>query len=249
MIVQHATIGGQSLMQRQRKTFVVLPVADARRNLPIALILHRDLARRRMHDGHGRRRRTRRQLLVAKARRIQWVDGHLVNLNQTTVRARRVSLTTTTAACCVSHRHWRLRVQIGVRRPNALHFVVHELVERSACRRNLFRFLVLRGTHQIRLVDLFGQQVSVFRMHNLFFAHVFTQNGIIFDFAFLVDTQWHYTQRGLRAGFASHVQWILFDVNLGECTAIAEIGWLTRHIALTMSIRRDLSIETSTLDN
>jgi hypothetical protein len=76
-LLQRATVGGEALVQRDGVALGVLPVGDARRDLPRLLVLHSHLARRRVHHGHRRRRRARGHLLVLELGRLHRVRRHL----------------------------------------------------------------------------------------------------------------------------------------------------------------------------
>lgn len=88
-LLQPAPVGREPLVQRDRVALGVLPVGDARGNLPLLLLLDRDLARGRVEDRCGRGRRAARYLLVRlETRRLHRVLLHLDHADDALLGAR-----------------------------------------------------------------------------------------------------------------------------------------------------------------
>ena len=63
-LLQPPPVGREPLVERDGVALLILPVGDAGRDLPVLLLLHRHLPRRRVHNRCGRRRRSSRNLGV-----------------------------------------------------------------------------------------------------------------------------------------------------------------------------------------
>merc|ERR1719270_1241744 len=55
-LLEPPPVGREPLVERDGVALLILPVGDAGRDLPVLLLLHRHLPRRRVHDRRGWRR-------------------------------------------------------------------------------------------------------------------------------------------------------------------------------------------------
>eukprot|EP00967_Tisochrysis_lutea_P065574 scaffold85279_cov24-Tisochrysis_lutea.AAC.1 len=90
-LLQVAPVGREPLVERDCVALDVLPVGDAWRNLPVLLVLGADLARRRVHDGDGRRGRATGNPLVLEFGWLERVNWRLDHPDHAVRRASRVS--------------------------------------------------------------------------------------------------------------------------------------------------------------
>ncbi|GMR57302.1 hypothetical protein PMAYCL1PPCAC_27497, partial [Pristionchus mayeri] len=229
-----STVGGESLVEGDGETLGVLPVGDARRDLPVRLILYCGLQRWGVHHGRGWRGRRHRDLRV---------DLELGRLHRVLLLFHHADNALLRASCTrllrgrVAHElrgRLLLRVPHGQRR---LHLERGDLLERHARRLGDVAHRLVVGSVEglVVLVDDLRLHVGELRVDNLVLAVADSRDRIVPQLSLRVELQRNRLVV-LALSLEAHAQRELGDEDLREGATIAKVLQRLGLVALSVAV-------------